>query len=150
MEWNTHMASGILFGYYVTHDWKGALVGGIAGVIPDIDEPQSKFGKYIPFASYPLKKTIGHRTLTHSLLFAILCSAILLIATQEIKISLAFGVGIIAHALGDMLTGTVQFFYPYKKKIGIRIPYFLFKVIDYIAYVVIMGLIFYETAKYFM
>ncbi|MEN1969703.1 metal-dependent hydrolase [Lentibacillus sp. N15] len=130
MEWSTHALSGVLAGYLATGgDWKGAAVGSIAGVIPDLDEPKSKFGKVIFPISLPVNKIFGHRTLTHSLLFAVILSAILYPFTQK-WIWLATLVGLLAHVAGDMLTGTVKFLYPSKKSVGIRIHPSQFKLID--------------------
>lgn len=133
MEWSTHAMSGILAGYLITGgDWKGAVVGGIAGVIPDLDEHRSKFGKIFFPISYVINKTFGHRTFTHSLLFAFLVSAVLFPFTDS-WVWLAAFAGILAHIAGDMLTGTVQFLYPNKRWIGIRIDPIMFKPIDSIA-----------------
>jgi len=133
MEWTTHCLSGVVAGYMATGgDWKGAVVGGIAGVIPDLDEPKSKFGKVLFPISIPINKIFGHRTFTHSLLFAVLLGAVLMPFTES-WVWLSSTVGIIAHAIGDMLTGTVRFLYPSKIPVGIRIPHSQFKLVDMIA-----------------
>lgn len=130
MEWSTHMLSGVVAGYVVTGgDYRGAIVGGIAGVIPDIDEPNSKFGKILFPISYPLNNLVGHRTLTHSLLFAICLGLIFFVFTSP-WIAYAVTAGIISHSIGDMLTGKVKFLYPLNKSIGIRIPFSFFRLID--------------------
>lgn len=130
MEWTTHALSGVVAGYIVTGgDWRGGVIGGLAGVIPDLDEPNSKFGKVFFPISIPLKSVFGHRTFTHSLLFAVLLSVIVLPFTK-LWVSLAVFAGIMAHIIGDMLTGTVQFLYPFPKRIGIRIPPITFSLID--------------------
>src|SRR5699024_5315129 len=114
------------------------------GVIPDLDEPKSKFGKVLFPISIPLNKIFGHRTFTHSLLFAVMLGAILLPFTDS-WIWLASSVGIIAHAVGDMLTGTVQFLYPLKKPIGIR--HSQFKLIDMIARIALIVCIFFMVVN---
>lgn len=46
MEWRTHLLSGIAAGYVVTGgDWRAAVVGGIAGIIPDLDEHNQNLEK---------------------------------------------------------------------------------------------------------
>jgi len=130
MEWTTHALSGVVSGYLVTGgDWKGAIVGGVTGVIPDLDEPKSKFGKVLLPISVPLNKIFGHRTFTHSLLFAVLMGAILFPFTER-WIWLASVVGILAHVAGDMMTGKVYVLYPMKKPIGIPVSRTGFLLID--------------------
>lgn len=120
MEWTTHALSGLVLGYMVTNDWKGAAVGGVAGVIPDLDEPRSKFGKIFFFLSIPLNQIFGHRTFTHSLLFAVLIGLIVHLFSSPL-IAIASVSGILAHIIGDMLTGRVKLLYPLKTSIGIQI-----------------------------
>lgn len=130
LEWATHMLSGVVAGFAVTGgDWKGAIVGGIAGVIPDLDEPKSKFGKVFFFLSIPLSMVFKHRTFTHSLLFTLIIGSILFLFFDW-WVGLAAMAGILAHIAGDMLTGKVQFLYPGKKWIGISIPPNSFVIID--------------------
>src|SRR5690625_5220876 len=76
-----------------------------------------------------LNITFGHRTFTHSLLFAFLSGAILYPFTES-WVWLATFVGILAHIGGDMLTGKVKFFYLLKQSVGIRIKPFYFTPID--------------------
>jgi len=53
-----------------------AIAGGVGGLLPDIDEPNSYFGKHFTFIAKPMKKFLGHRSLTHSILGVILLFAI--------------------------------------------------------------------------
>lgn len=130
MEWSTHALSGMVAGYTVTGgDWRGAVVGGIAGVLPDLDEPKSKFGKLFFFIAIPLHSIFGHRTFTHSLLFTSLVG-IFIYPFTELWVVLSVSAGILAHIAGDMLTGKVKLFYPSAKSVGIAIPSFSFMWID--------------------
>lgn len=129
IEWTTHMLSGAVAGYAVTSDWKGAMVGGIAGVVPDLDEPKSKFGKVIPFVSIPLNKLFGHRTLTHSLLFAALTGLSLWPFIGQ-PYAFVAALGILAHIVGDMLTGRVQLLYPKREWVGTSVSRFGFFFMD--------------------
>ena len=141
MEWTTHALSGIVAGYSITGgDWRGGIVGGVAGVISDLDEPKSKFGRMFFPISYPLNSMFGHRTFTHSLLFAILLSVIILPFTK-LWVSLSVFAGIIAHIVGDMLTGTVLLFYPLRQPIGIRIPPITFTLIDRLTRVALLAVL---------
>lgn len=138
MEWSTHALSGVVAGYLVTGgDWKGALVGGVAGVIPDLDEPKSKFGKIFFPISIPLNKMFGHRTFTHSLLFAFLMSVVFYLFFDK-WVAFAVFAGIIAHILGDMLTGKVKLFYPIDLSVGIPIPQMMFTLIDRVAKIALL------------
>lgn len=118
MEWTTHAMSGVVLGYTVTNDWKFALFSGATALIPDLDEPKSKFGKLFFFISIPLNRFFGHRTFTHSLLFTVLIGIVFLFFSPMYSLSSILGV--LAHIFGDMLTGRVQFLYPMKKKIGLK------------------------------
>lgn len=130
MEWSTHALSGMVAGYAVTGgDWRGAVIGGIAGIVPDLDEPKSKFGKLFFFISIPLNSIFGHRTFTHSLLFSLL-AVIVIYPFTDWWVGLSVGAGILAHIAGDMLTGKVKFFYPSAKSVGIAISSFSFTLID--------------------
>lgn len=141
MEWSTHLLSGVVAGYYITGgDYKGAIVGGVASIVPDLDEPKSKFGKVFFPISYPLNALVGHRTLTHSLLFVGIVAVIASVFTEH-WIVLSIISGLIAHVLGDMLTGTVKLFYPSQKSIGFKINFIYFKLIDRITRLSLYGLL---------
>src|SRR5690625_5082017 len=105
MEWTTHALSGAVAGYIFTGgDYKGALVGGVAGVISDLDEQRSKFGKVFFPISYPLHAIFGHRTFTHSLLFVFILGVISFIFFES-WVYIGIVSGVLAHILGDMITG---------------------------------------------
>jgi len=141
MEWSTHALSGMVAGYTVTGgDWRGAVVGGIAGVLPDLDEPKSKFGKLFFFIAIPLNSIFGHRTFTHSLLFSLLAGFFIYLFTDW-WVGLSIGAGILAHIAGDMLTGKVKFFYPSAKSVGIAIRSFGFTLVDRITRLLLIILI---------
>ncbi|QKY69436.1 metal-dependent hydrolase [Lentibacillus sp. CBA3610] len=145
MEWTTHCLSGMAAGHMVTGgDWRAALVGGLAGVIPDLDDHKSKVGKVLLPLAYFLNKTFGHRTITHSLLFAFLAGIILYLFTDP-WIWLAAFAGIMAHSLGDMLTGKVRFFYPAQKSFGISTSPLMFNMIGRLTAILLLVYIGRET-----
>lgn len=129
MYWQTHMLAGGLAGFYATNDWRGAAIGVVCGIIPDLDEPKSKFGRKLPWLSKPLNRVFGHRKFTHSLLFAILIFIIIAFISNT-HYALAGFVGILSHIFCDMLTGKLQLCYPQKKRYGIKIAYQQFARID--------------------
>lgn len=137
MEWSTHALSGALAGYLITNDWKGATVGVVAGVVPDLDEHRSKFGKMFFPISFLMNKLFGHRTFTHSLLFVCIVWLVLCIFA-DVWISFVAAAGILAHILGDMLTGKVKLFYPVDKSIGFRINPIFFQPIDRITRILLL------------
>lgn len=148
MEWKTHLLSGVVAGYSITGgDWRGALIGGVAGIVPDLDEPKSKFGKIFFFISIPLSMFFAHRTFTHSLLFVLL-SSVLALTFLDSDMTLAIIVGLLSHIVADMLTGKVQLFYPYKKGVGIPIPRSFFILIDRVTrYVLLLVVIWWLWEK---
>ena len=132
------MLSGVVAGYMASGgDWIGGLTGGIAGIIPDLDEPKSKFGKILFPVPLPLNQLVGHRTLTHSFPFAV-AVGLLLTLLMDLNAGLAAMAGVLAHATGDMLTGRVKQFYPLKLSVGIKVSPFMFIVNDPICRVIML------------
>ena len=98
-----------------------ALTGAFIGaILPDIDEPNSYIGRKLIFISEPLKMLgLKHRTITHSIFFAIFFA--LFGYFNIIFYFIAYG--IFMHLIEDAITNTgIPFFYPlYKKRIGVRL-----------------------------
>lgn len=139
LEWSTHAMTGIVLGYVVTGDWKLSLISGLAALIPDLDEPRSKFGKPLFFISIPLNQVFGHRTFTHSLLFVGIIG--LITAFFNLSIALASILGVLTHIIGDMLTGKVKLLYPNKKGYGLGISRFSYVLTDRITRLISLILI---------
>lgn len=120
IEWSTHMLSGVVAGYAVTGgDWKGAIVGGVFAIVPDLDEPNSKFGKVIYPVSYLINKIFGHRTFFHSILFMVIVGSLITIF-DDFSMALAAVSGIFIHIVGDALVGKVYPLYPMKTAVGVK------------------------------
>ena len=128
MEWSTHSLTGVALGYAVTGDWKLGLVSGAFALVPDLDEPRSKFGKPFFFISMPLNSIFGHRTFTHSLLFVAIVGAI--VSIFNLNIALASVLGLLAHIIGDMITGKVKLLYPLPHGVGIKVSRLNYLFID--------------------
>ena len=97
----------------------------IGSVLPDIDHPKSFIGRRIPFLPTILDKTVGHRTLTHSLVFLVSLIIVWFLSNNLfLRISM-FGLflGSTSHILLDMITMKgVALLYPFsKKKYGLGI-----------------------------
>lgn len=88
-------------------------------LLPDIDTPESKIGRKIPILPEILNRTIGHRTLTHSILF-IMGMALFLGLFLEPTFALAISMGCLFHITLDLFSGGgIALFYPlFKFKIG--------------------------------
>lgn len=85
----------------------------IGSLLPDIDHPHSVLGRRLPFISKPLYRLCGHRSLTHSIFFLIICSLIPNLLNLEM-ISTGLFIGILSHILLDLMCpgGGVAFLYP--------------------------------------
>lgn len=118
IDWKTHFLSGAVAGYALAGNWKGAIIGGIAGIVPDIDDPRSKIGRPLFFVSIPLNQIFGHRTLTHSFLFV---TALWLLLQPFTDWANVIALGILVHIIGDMLTGMVNILYPIPLGIGLPV-----------------------------
>lgn len=103
----------------------GATMGSLA---PDIDHPTSKIGKKFllkPISIF-LNKFFGHRTITHSVIMAILMTIILFsfstMTTGDLNyiytnLVIGFSVGYFSHLLLDMFTVEgIPVFYPLIKR----------------------------------
>lgn len=130
MRASTHFLGGIIAGYTVYPSITGAAIGGVAGLLPDIDDNRSFAGRVFFFISWPLRHIVGHRTLFHSwipILLLVICAMV-----WQGGVTLAFLAGFSSHILLDMLVGRVQFFFPAELKIGIKMPYAFYVVVDLI------------------
>lgn len=99
----------------------------IGALLPDIDAPGSLLGRFFPFISRFLARTVKHRTLTHSLL-SIFFFVLILNQSHRLDygesfyaiIVLGLMVGHISHILLDLLTPQgVLLFYPFPWKVSI-------------------------------
>ncbi len=123
MKGTTHIIGGLAAAAITTHTFNitiqqpiifytAALFG---AVIPDICHPKSMVGRMIPIVSTSLSRIVGHRTLTHSLLFVIatmwLMSQFSFQYAADIQVGLI--AGIISHIILDAMTPRgVKLLYP--------------------------------------
>jgi membrane-bound metal-dependent hydrolase YbcI (DUF457 family) len=106
MQAATHIAGAALtaaiargFGLEIGPPEVLALV--VGSLLPDIDTTTSGVGKFLKPASRWIESKYGHRTVTHSLLFAVLVSALLLPLGANLCVALFLG--ICSHLLLDTL-----------------------------------------------
>ena len=85
----------------------------VLSLIPDIDHPNSLFGKLLKPVSNLIYSNFGHRTLTHSLLFTLLITNLFAVDLNYYKLSwIAFG----SHLFADSLTYMgIPLLWPWKK-----------------------------------
>jgi inner membrane protein len=124
----THFIAEAIAGYSLYPHFSEILVGRLGGLVPDIDEQHSLLGHHLPFISYPLNGIFGHRTLTHSLAFLIAMT--LSVMPFSYHLALAFGMGLLSHLLGDMITGKIKLLWPLDVGIGIAIPRITYSLVD--------------------
>ena len=138
-----HLAFGLFTGAIITSCFQMAdvsfaskmgnvLVAGMAtlvgSVAPDLDAPHSPLSKILPFISLPVQKRWPHRTLLHSMVGAVISSAIVFYTADFLSLFLPiparipfilcmffFG-GTIGHLLADSLTiNGIKWLWPYQR-----------------------------------
>ena len=119
----THIAFGLLtvagsfsfFSMPLHRDLPAVACAIIGSVLPDIDSPNSYIGRVLPYASTPIERQWGHRTITHSLL----CLLALSVMTWPVLIwqtpcYAALLLGYMSHIIADCATKSgVPLFYPH-------------------------------------
>lgn len=127
---------GAALGLSTTANLGLAVVAGVAALAPDMDHPHAMLPRVIPGGRFVARRianaTGGHRHGTHALLAVPVVTGFLwytayvltpLGASQALAVALAFGVGYLAHILGDCLTlSGVPLLLPFKNKdYGLRL-----------------------------
>ncbi|RLE39226.1 hypothetical protein DRJ17_01750 [Candidatus Woesearchaeota archaeon] len=122
MNWKTHIAFG-LFAALVSFrlfkmNWLMTgiffVVVTIATLMPDIDKPESKFGRRTGILSKIVSLLFGHRGIMHSVWLLVAIPAVLWLFINRI-IAWAFFIGYGAHLLSDSLTLMgVNWFHPFR------------------------------------
>lgn len=112
----THLTAGTLMAAVITGVNPAAMaVGGIAALLPDIDEPNSKISKRIPMVPCIIGGLFGHRTITHSLTGLFLFALPVFLFWKEYLI--VFLAGYLSHLVLDSFTKTgVPIGYPFIKE----------------------------------
>ena len=106
----------------------------IGALLPDIDTPKSFLGRIFFFVSHKIESKLGHRTITHSIIFVcfiyLVCSAILLKFPQYKYLLTPFMIGIISHIMLDTVNkqgplllypSTIKCVFPGKKNYRIEV-----------------------------
>lgn len=78
---------------------------GIGAIFPDIDHPNSFIGRRMPITSGGMRKAFGHRGMVHSLVGAIVFTAIIRFLLISFNFPLEWGfwflIGFLAHLIED-------------------------------------------------
>lgn len=78
---------------------------GIGALFPDIDHPNSFIGRRMPITSGGMRKLFGHRGIVHSLVGAIVFTAIIRFLLLSLNFPLEWGfwflIGFLAHLIED-------------------------------------------------
>lgn len=84
----------------------------ISAMLPDIDHPDSKVGKYFK----PISFLLEHRGFFHSV-FPLLIGALFLISYTKMIYVIPFLIGYTSHLIGDLVTKQgIMPFHPFSKK----------------------------------
>lgn len=125
-----HVATAALAGALAFPAQPGpVLVTVLAGMLPDIDTPNSLIGRGLFFISVPIRIIFGHRTITHSVLGAVatgmLFATLLADITKGLPASAVLWpwmLGYATHLLLDSITTDgVPLLWPYGQRFGLRL-----------------------------
>ncbi len=115
----THLAFGALaaalLAPYLSYGnvWRFVVLVLFGSLLPDIDHPQSKYGRLIKPISYPLAFFFGHRGFWHSIYIPALMLFIGYWQIDYWPIAVAVSVGYMAHLISDSLTVQgIKFLHP--------------------------------------
>lgn len=98
----THAAVGACIGAALGGP-SGSFVGAISALVPDVDEPNSTLGRKVPIISTLINLLLGHRGLTHTLLFSALTAAAVWAAFRQ-HFGLIWLAGCLSHIGLDCCT----------------------------------------------
>lgn len=124
MMYYTHIAGGVVCGTlaYTVMPTGGPIsfIGGaiIGSLVPDLDHPGAILNRRSGTPS--ILTGFGHRTFTHSFLFAFIMLSIVMLGGLNISFNLGLFVGMLSHLLLDALNPSgVPLFWPYKHRYNI-------------------------------
>jgi inner membrane protein len=125
----------------------GGIVGGLAGLLPDIDHPHAAVGRLLPRWWHRL--TPGHRGPTHSLAW---CLAVALLAHLAVAaldggpprplLALAVLAGSLSHVLADGLTvAGVPLWWPLRRRRAVFLGALAFRTRSWAEVLVVLGVV---------
>lgn len=97
-----------------------AIIGAVAGLLPDVDEPGSTVNRHLPIIGPALGRSLRHRTVTHSVIaiigLAVAAHALLPhVPWRWVGVGVA---GYASHLFCDMLTPAgIDLFWPIARRV---------------------------------
>ena len=117
----TAITGAVMYSLHLPVDLYFLIAITIGAVLPDIDEPKSLIGRKLFFLSSILRLAgLKHRTLSHSIIFALIFILPAFLVPSPWKDMLfGLGVGSILHCVGDLFTisGLRYFLFPIQKEL---------------------------------
>ena len=146
MMFKTHLAFGFLVGLFSISHFHPSnqilflVLVVFASILPDIDHPKSKLGKYFK----PIGFLFEHRGFFHSLFVLPVIALLLYLLTKNFVYCLPILIGYSSHLITDMLTKEgIMPFHPLSRK-AIRGFMYTGKGAEYILFIVLLVLDFWK------
>ena len=123
------------------------FLAGIAlgAVLPDIDEPKSLIGRKLAPLAFLLRMfRLKHRTLSHSIIFALILIIPSIFLPYPFNLfGIGAGIGSVLHCVGDLLTisGLKYFLYPKKVELHLLPKNLRFRTGGAVEQIIIFGLV---------
>jgi inner membrane protein len=125
----------------------GGIVGGLAGLLPDLDHPHSAVGRLLPRWWHRL--TPGHRGPTHSLVWCLVLALAAHLAGAALSgeplgplLALAVLAGSLSHVLGDGLTvAGVPLWWPFRRRRTVFLGALAFRTRSWAEALVVLGVV---------
>jgi len=92
------------------------LTAALAGLAPDIDEPESVLGRRCWLLALWMKYTFGHRTVSHSLVMVGLVALLGFCVPLTAPVIIALCLGVASHVVLDAYSGGVLLWWPSKTR----------------------------------
>jgi inner membrane protein len=123
----------------------GGIVGGLAGLLPDIDHPHAAVGRLLPRWWHRL--TPGHRGPTHSLVWCLALAVAVHVANGALNgaaagplLALAVLAGSLSHVLADGLTvAGVPLWWPFRRRRTVFLGVLAFRTRSWPEVLVVVG-----------
>ncbi len=129
------------------------------GLLPDVDHPNSLLGQKLPGVSHLIRRVLGHRGGTHSLLAVLALSLGLARATTYLHVtdsflltlllaaSSAILIGYLSHLAADALTKTgVPLLWPLRRPFRSPLPFTTGSWVEYVVTFLFVGAVGYHFA----
>jgi inner membrane protein len=125
----------------------GGIVGGLAGLLPDIDHPHAAVGRLLPRWWHRL--TPGHRGPTHSLAWCLALAVAVQAASSAVNgaaagplLALAVLAGSLSHVLADGLTvAGVPLWWPLRRRRAVFLGALAFRTRSWAEVLVVFGVV---------